>query len=480
MYVDSLAQSGRVISPSRPLYTEEYIRTVEATQFNAYGGGPRVDFSGEPKAVLEDLGTLSDSTRVGVEEGRGVGVVHPPGYHTIGAGANFLAGNAALPTRMWWVRVVSALFGVVAVYATWLLASVVLGGAIAPLCAAALTATQPMIGYLSGLVNHDIALIAAFTLALALATFVSVERPNRWQGIGMGVAVAAALWIKASALVLLPIVFIALLAQGLRWREWQETGSVAVVWAATVTAGVGGWFAYSIATYGSVTGVVLAPVAADAGASLSSVTLGDYLLIAREWFGQTYRTAWFHYLGFEAPAGRWYYFVPAFAVMLGLLGAVGGVVESLRRREYRFVVHASLLIAATSAIALPFLGLDVLRRADGQGFLVDGGRYLLPAYPAMAVLCVFGVRWLVRKDGLPIVSAFSLTLAGTFCAYVWKVHYADRYFGDVGLSEQMRRISFDRPEFVTTASLTALLTCIIGLALVFAGSLVKASRTSTD
>ena len=46
MYVDHVAMSGTLIDPDKPLYSDEYIETTNQTQFNGYGTGPRLDFSG--------------------------------------------------------------------------------------------------------------------------------------------------------------------------------------------------------------------------------------------------------------------------------------------------------------------------------------------------------------------------------------------------------------------------------------------------
>jgi hypothetical protein len=42
-----------------------------------------------------------------------------------------------------------------------------------------------------------------------------------------------------------------------------------------------------------------------------------------------------------------------------------------------------------------------------------------------------------------------MALACVFCWHIWTDTYVHRYFGEAGWGELFRRMSFDRPEFVT-------------------------------
>src|SRR5207302_4127293 len=108
---------------------------------------------------------------------------------------------------------------------------------------------------------------------------------------------------------------------------------------------------------------------------------------------------------------------------------------------------------------------DIQRNINGNGFALTGGRYLVPAYPAVAILLIVGLRALVRPSAQPLVLSALAAVAAFFCWRTWTVNYLWRYYGDRipghglgtprhgGWDELFRRMSFDRPEFVTATTL---------------------------
>ena len=233
-------------------------------------------------------------------------MVHPPLYHLAGTAVNTAAGNASILTRVTWVRFLTALFGVLAVYAAWLLAAQVLRNTRLQLLAAFLVAVQPMCAYLAGIVNHDSALFAFTTLALAMMAFMLRSPPRAAQGAWLGGAIVLALFVKGSALALLP------------WPRWPtcSSGSHTATAAARCSARLaspldscwcslaGGTCARAI-VYGSATGATT-PITGGAGAAAApaGASLSDLVDWAREWTGLTYRTYWFHFRRCRARARR--------------------------------------------------------------------------------------------------------------------------------------------------------------------------------
>src|SRR5687767_3027175 len=257
LYVDHLAMHGSLPDPAEPLFPEEYTVTTNSIQYLAYAAGPRTTFEGDPQASLDEVAALPDSAREGSATGRGVGVVHPPLYHVVAAAADRLTGDAPMQTRLTWVRYVTALFGVLAVYAAWLLAAQVLRRASHQLFVALLVAVQPMIGFLSGIANHDSALIAFFSLAIAFMLFALRTAPRAAQGAWLGGAVALALLVKGSALALLPLAGLTYAAQAITWRsQWREVAKAALIAAGVVLVVAGWWYVRSRIVYGTLTGVV--------------------------------------------------------------------------------------------------------------------------------------------------------------------------------------------------------------------------------
>lgn len=63
LYVESLTTQQELPSPDRPLYPPEYGAVAEAIHYDTYGQGPRLDFDGDPKRTVRELGRLPESAR---------------------------------------------------------------------------------------------------------------------------------------------------------------------------------------------------------------------------------------------------------------------------------------------------------------------------------------------------------------------------------------------------------------------------------
>jgi 4-amino-4-deoxy-L-arabinose transferase-like glycosyltransferase len=502
MYVDTVGHDHRLITPSKPLYSNEYSRTTDWTFFNVYGQGARFDYRGDPKASLHRLARLPETQRAKVATGRGIGVVHAPLYYVVGGAVDFALGPKAMPTRLFWVRMVSGVFGVLAVYATWLIASMFFAAEAAALAAAVIVALQPIFGYMSGLVNNDTAVMATSVLALAMCVFLVRTRPRVRQGMWLGLALSLALATKSTALAMLPVAGFAYLLQGMAYGRWRVVLR-SMAWAAGLTLVlIGWWYIRSRVLWGTFTGEVHgyhgigqtppAPVpdpAASVGAAQSAapaapqapqVGIKDYLTAARQWLATTYRTFWFHFLEYEAPRGTYRYFVPGFVSAVGGLAYISFLLGRLRtwRLPDKPLLRMSLVAAAPLVTFIgPLLALDVRRRVDdGSGFLQSAGRFGLPAYPGLVICAMLGVFWLVRRRHQRGVVAILVLGAGWQCWTAYRNHYMGRYFGTFDLNTAFHRMAFDRPEFVTAGFLWALFVAIVLLAVAIMATLWTVSR----
>ena len=292
LYSDFIVTQHALPDPDRPLYPAEYSVTTDSILYNAYGTGPRTIFEGDPQLSLQKVSELPDSAREPTAQGRGLGVVHPPVYGLTAAAANWVTGDAPMQTRLTWVRFVTVLFGVLAVYAAWLLAAQVFRQSWLALFAAGLVAVQPMVGFMSGVANHDIALVAFFGLAAALMLFALRTPPRAAQGAWLGAAMTLALGVKGSALALLPLAALTYAGQALTWRaQWRVVLRAALIAFGVVAVLAAWWYLRARIVYGSSTGAVSQGGQVDPGGSGS---LGDYLTWTKEWTGLTYRTYWWH------------------------------------------------------------------------------------------------------------------------------------------------------------------------------------------
>jgi hypothetical protein len=473
LYVEHLTTEGELPSPDRPLYPREYPLVIQAMKYDQYSSGPRTDFSGDPKASVERLQNLSDADREPRDIGRGVNVVHAPLYYAAGAAVNKVLGDASPFTRVAAVRWVSSVIGALAVFLAWLLFAQVFRREWLQLTGAALVALQPMIAFLSGIVSNDIAVTAAYTGALALLLFLLRTAPRTAQGAWVGGAIALALLVKSTALALLPLAVLAYAGQALAWRgRGRDVVRSALLACGIVAAIAGWWYVRSLIEYGSLTGAATDVVPAGEG---EAATIGNIVSIAAEWTRLTYRTYWWHFYWWEAPRESVFFLLP-YAV--GAIGALGLVALFWRRRRTLLtgtdplVRQAVLMIAAILILYLPPLATDILRRLNGEGFILVAGRFLLPAYPAAVALALIGLRELVPRRFFAWACGGLVAVSAAFVWTVWWDTYVHRYYGDAGWGELFRRMSFDRPEFVTQTTLWIALAATVASFAAFAGVLL--------
>jgi len=473
LYVEHLTTQGSLPSPDRPLYPREYPLVLDAMRYDQYSSGPRQDFSGDPKESVQRLERLSDEDREPRDIGRGVNVVHAPLYYLTGTAVNGALGDASPFTRVMAVRWVSTVIGGLAVFLAWLLAAQVFRREWLQLTAAGLVALQPMIAFLSGIVSNDIAVTAGYTGALALMLFLQRTAPRAAQGAWLGGAIALALLVKSTALALLPLAVLAYAGQWLAWRgRGREVLRSALVAFGIVAAVAGWWYVRSLIEYGSLTGAATEVVPSGEG---EAATIGNIFSIAAEWTRLTYRTYWWHFYWWEADRNSIFFLVP-YAV--GAIGAAGLAAMFWKRRRTLLtgtdplVRQAILMIAAILVLYLPPLAADVLRRLNGEGFILVAGRFLLPAYPAAVALLLIGLRQLVPRRFLAWACGALVALSAAFIWTVWWDNYVHRYYGDAGWGELFRRMSFDRPEFVTQGTLWVALIAALAVFGAFAAMLV--------
>jgi Predicted membrane protein (DUF2142) len=475
LYADHLVTQHALIDPDAPLYTREYLAIERTVDYESYCCRETHRFEGDPKRSVRRLAQLDAEAREPTEVGRGVGVVHPPLYHVVAAGLDWLMGDASILTRATWLRFLSAAFSVIAVYGAWLLAAQVFANQRLQLLAAFLMAVQPQIAYLAGIVNHDSALIAFSTLALAMLAFILRSPPRAAQGAWLAAGLVPALLVKGSALALVPLALVAYSAQALTWPEHRrEVLKSAGVALGLVLLLAGPWYLRAALLYESPTGATTSVTGSGSG---DPASLGNLFTWAKEWTGLTYRTYWWHYNPPETPGASPSKFIPALFGALGCLGLVR--LAWLERRSLfdrtRPVLRQSALLAlAVLAFWIPFMVVDLMRRAHGQVFYLTGGRYLLPAFAGVAVLMLLGIGQLVRQEAERLVLWTIGASALVFGAFVYEKYSLDHYIGTEDPGDILRRMTFDRAPIVTSGFIVFVsvvaLAALIGFAIMVARS----------
>ena len=264
------------------------------------------------------------------------------------------------------------------------------------LFAAGLVAFNPMVLFMSGLVNNDTAALAAGAVLIYLLTRFQRRgfTATRWALIGLAWSIG--LLLKASALVLLAPIGLALLVDAWQGRLWRSRAPARRLFvrglavAVPVAALTGWWFVRNVQLYG------------DPLANSAVKAAGGALPAAERLTNLPAKLTWFFdgILGC-GPIGPlslcfspWVYGAAAIVALVG----VAGVLRLLLRRRADWPParwrdrgpRTSTLIWLTHAVLI----LGTLAAAVSFGFSLNNGwqgRYLFPAYASLALFLVAGL-----------------------------------------------------------------------------------------
>ncbi|RME39410.1 MAG: DUF2142 domain-containing protein, partial [Thermoflexia bacterium] len=242
-------------------------------------------------------------------------------------------------------RLVSLLFGLLAVAGTWALAREAAGPSgdpVLPLCAAALVALHPQFLFISGIVNNDSAAAATAAFALWATARVLRHGAELRHALLLGLALGLAALTKTSELLLIPLVLIALLLAPTPARRKPLAGSLMLGTGALIG---GWWYLRNLLLYGDPLGIgrhIQTPWGRPEPVPLG-VLLGEMPRLYRSFWGAF---GWGHV---EYPT--WLYVLLGGMVLLSLFGWARGL---LRRN---LPGHPRILLLAVAWLGLVFLAL---------------------------------------------------------------------------------------------------------------------------
>jgi 4-amino-4-deoxy-L-arabinose transferase-like glycosyltransferase len=456
----------------KPFYTSElYGSAVAIGQGLHYANGARRSYRGDPHVLVGKLGQLPRKLRNPANPPPRR-VLHPPLYYIGSVAVDGALGSRPSITRLTAIRYYSAALGMLAVFVAWLLAAQVLSRTWEQLAVAGLVATQPIIAFSSSTVTIDVATIVTGGAVLAWLAFLLTVRPDRRQGIGLGVVLALALLAKATAIALIPIAGLTLLLIWRRHPECKREVLGIAGWAAGVAALLAGWW------YVRTTIVVGSPFGQQGsllnGPRGPTHPLSDAFDIAGHWFSLVYRSYWFDYNGYEVTERNIWFWLPVLVGIVGIAGLLWWAVEHRLDRSAR-TLRAQVLILASSIVVLtvPWLYIDLRRGLAGYGFSQHQGRYLTPAYAAAAVLLLVGLRQLARNREQAARIATATVVVLGFAEYwrTWLRWGIERFYGPIHwhFLTAFRHAAFDKPEWVSGGFFVVVVIAAIGcFALAFA------------
>ncbi|MEX0890712.1 MAG: glycosyltransferase family 39 protein [Gemmatimonadota bacterium] len=285
------------------------------------------------------------------------------------------------------------------------------------LVAAALVAFLPDVVAHGGVAYND--LPAALTYLLAVyALDAAVRRPTQRRGVLAGLAVALALSIKLSAVVLGPVAALLLGAEA-----WRRRGDAAWRHAARRAVGAGALALYAglVLTYRG--DLVLDEFLRGMAHTFGHVTQGHG--IPAYFGGQIRRGSWWWWY----PAAFLYKTPAAFHVLLVVAAFGGGLAWWRERRSGGVRDEAASLLE--SPLRAPLAGLLVFAAALLTSNLAIGFRHALPVLPLLCILAAAGAAraWRARGRAMAVlvVALVVAHAASTLSWYPWFLSYVSEY-----------------------------------------------------
>jgi 4-amino-4-deoxy-L-arabinose transferase-like glycosyltransferase len=333
---------------------------------------------------------------------------HPPLYYAIAAAVYRLASVRGDLQGYRVLRLLSVAIGLGVLAFQWRLSGLVFKQAHLRLASVATLAFLPMFTYIMAVVNNDCLAVLCSAAALDAILRSAAQRRGWWGPICAGLWVAAGVATKESALALLPVAAAGMLLprEGLRFRSRLAQACVAV--AIGLIPALAWWWRNLLVHGTPFVYAYVQPIFPSAGEALAKPGAAIYMLFLMAW--QTFAFLW-------APWWDLKQHVPAVAYLsaTGLISTVGVVglllyfVDTVKRRPTAqaqvlpVLLLAALVVVVSVGIARYTLFVDY--RA------LQGGRYLIVAWPALAVLVPLGFGALMGRAariGLAIFCALWL------------------------------------------------------------------------
>lgn len=193
-YAQYLAETGH-----RPSLTTG--KGTVSRQLGAYSNGIQArPIVGHPEAVIDWAAGPTARRAAGAlpgaaaktGSGSNAAASYPPLYYLALAVPYRLVPGGAIEARLIAMRMFGVLLFGATVACTWFLAGLLLAGLWARVFAAALVALQPKLGFIAGVINPDIMIIALSSAFLLAATLVVKRGATRWRLAATAATVVAA------------------------------------------------------------------------------------------------------------------------------------------------------------------------------------------------------------------------------------------------------------------------------------------------
>ena len=303
------------------------------------------------------------------------------------------------------IRFFSLLLGAMTVLLTWKIAFVATGSKGTALLASALVAFDPMFLFISASVNNDNLVILLGTVFFLFLVAGVKKGFTCKRCLFMGLLIGLGMLSKLTAVTLIPIAFLGLLAEWWLMKEpTKELLWKALLLGVSIAAVSGWWFVRNVALYGDWTGLTQMITMTQATPNPMSLTE----IFTKGVFRGFRYSFWGVFGGFNVLMGQWMYTLYDLFSVAVALGFVAGVAamwkRGMRREATSVVLIASWLVVGIAAFIYTS---GVIKGMQGRHLFV--GISAIGASSSVWLMSIRSPR--VRNYIAIVVSGVLLTLA---------------------------------------------------------------------
>jgi len=319
---------------------------------------------------------------------------HPPLYYAVAAVVYRLAGASNDEQAYRVLRFLAIAIGLAALALQWRLCGLVFQQAHLRLACLAIMAFMPMFTYIMAVVNNDCLAVLFFVGALAAILRCLSKPGDMWGPVKIGLWIAAGVATKESALALLPVAAAAMLLprEGVRFKS--RLLQAAIVLVVGVLPACAWWYRNWVVHGSTFVYAYVEPIFRSTADALSKPSAVISMLFITA--GQSFAFFW----------GPWWELekhIPLAAYVAGnglvTVAAIVGIllffVDAAKRRAtvQVQVLHIALMLALVILVCIGIARYTLF--VDFRA--LQGGRYLIVAWPALSVLITVGLSALMGR-----------------------------------------------------------------------------------
>lgn len=387
--------------------------------------------------------------------------INPPIYYILPAIFSLYFSNFDLFIQVYSVRFVSIIFSLGTVFLSYKIAKMIFKkDPIITIAIPTLVSFQPMMTFVSGVINNDNLLIFLFTLFFYLTSLIFYSfRLSVKYTLFISITIALALLTKQQSFILMPITLLTYYICAKRLKSFKKFLYHATILILFVSI-ISGWYYWKLFSQNA----LLVPLDSPEKSRLSSSFMFDITNMIPHFFSiSSFKTLFNYYWGtFGWLDARFPSYIYGLFLGITSVSFFGILVKVYKKRGHLkdFMKNDVFVILALSIISL----LVVIVGYNFESLQITGkpwmqGRYLLPVIVPTTIFLLMGIKELF-KIKIAAIATIAIMISSNLYALFFTL--IPRYYG-LNPNLWIQRISQNKPEFLKGD----LLLFLISLYLVF-------------